>query len=115
MKQVLGVIEKCSVTRRAQDNLIELKVVEWIIDLLQTQTEFDRFTLEYTTALLMNLVLRSKGKKIAQDPKLQSLKTLLPLLAVDSYEIRTHVNGTLFSVLTSKIMRQEAKVYFSYK
>ena len=110
MKQTLGIIEKCSIRRKVQSQLIQLELIQWILEVLKTSNELDQYTLEYITALLMNLVLRTEGKKVSHDPKLEMVKTLIPLLSIESEQIRTHVNGTLYAILTTRAMRQEAKV-----
>jgi LisH domain-containing protein ARMC9 len=62
--------------------------------------------LEYTTALLMNLSLRTEGKnKCEEMPKNIVLQVLSDLIEHDNMVVRTHVNGTLYSILTRKSLK----------
>ena len=57
------------------------------------------YSLEYATALLMNLSLRPEGKDaIEQVPDI--LGVLNELVENENLQVRTHVNGTLYSILT---------------
>jgi hypothetical protein len=48
--------------------MIECNVIPWIFKLLsqENQIPLSDYTLEYATALLMNLSLRSKGKEVCE-------------------------------------------------
>ncbi len=109
---MLGIVERCSVRRKVQGRLIRLEIIQWIVEVLKTSNELEQGTLEYMAALLMNLVLRTEGKRVAHNPELGIVKILVPLLAIESEQVRTYVNGTLYAILTTKTMRQEAKVSF---
>jgi len=110
MKKTLATIEKCSVRKKAQTALIQLNLIPWILASLREPEKFHLYTLEYITALLMNLALRTEGRKVCQDPELEILKILITLLDVDNIEIRSHINGTLYSILALPAIRAEAKV-----
>ena len=60
--------------------------------------------MEYATALLMNLSLRNRGKdeceKLATEQQVNILKVLSDMMEHDNLQVRTHVNGTLYSILT---------------
>lgn len=65
--------------------------------------------MEYTTALLMNLSLRVQGKNKCEElPKNSVLKVLSELIEHDNMVVRTHVNGTLYSILTRKSLKIQA-------
>lgn len=110
MQAALGVVEKCSVKRKAQLSLIQLGIVPWIVGILEKYRELDTYTLEYVTALLMNLSLRSAGKKACLSPDLRVLETLASMLDVDSNDIKTYVNGTIYSLLSLPEFKARAKV-----
>ena len=84
--------------------MINCDVIQWIITSLKSQLEtLSEYSLEYTTALLMNLSLRSAGKtKCEQMPESLVLQVLSELIEHDNMVVRTHVNGTLYSILTRK-------------
>lgn len=60
------------------------------------------YSLEYATALLMNLSLRSKGKDMCErlPEGLNIIKVLSEMMEHENLQVRTHVNGTLYSILT---------------
>ena len=65
------------------------------------------YTLEYATALLMNLSLRAEGKNKCEGIS-DILQVLSELLESENLQVRTHVNGTLYSVLTRSSLKQQA-------
>lgn len=109
----LGCLQKLSLRRELQDVMIEKGLIGWIIEMLHSELdELSEYTVEYSTAMLMNLTLRTKGKKQCQlndqhIPKI--LNTLLKLL-MSSFvvQIHTYVNGVLYSLLSEKVIREAA-------
>ena len=63
------------------------------------------YSLEYITALLMNLSLRMQGKNKCEAHGAQVLQVLGDLLENENLVVRTHVNGTLYSILTRESLR----------
>ena len=65
--------------------------------------------MEYATALLMNLSLRNRGKdeceKLATEQQVNILKVLSDMMEHDNLQVRTHVNGTLYSILTRQSLK----------
>ena len=65
--------------------------------------------MEYATALLMNLSLRNRGKdeceKLATEQQINILKVLSDMMEHDNLQVRTHVNGTLYSILTRQSLK----------
>ena len=110
MQHTLGAVEKISIKRKAQDIMLQFNIIEWILSVLRIAIKLREFTLEYVTALLMNLALRTEGKKKCEDPKLEMLKILKPLLDKDNTQIKTHINGTLYSLFTCSSIKKEARV-----
>ena len=91
--------------------MIECDVIKWIVDTLANgQDSLSDYTLEYATALLMNLSLRSKGKDVCErlPSHLNILKILAEMMEHDNLQVRTHVNGTLYSILTRKSLKDQA-------
>lgn len=90
--------------------MIDLNVIKWVVNLLKTEgTVLSDNYLEYATALLMNLTLRSAGKRKCEELCQDVLKVLTEHLENENNQVRTYVNGTLYSVLESKKLREEAK------
>ena len=80
--------------------MIHLDVIRWIVETLRDEMDtLSDYTLEYATALLMNLSLRAEGKDKCET--LPDILTVLnDLIEIDNMQVRTHVNGTLYSILT---------------
>lgn len=85
-------------------------MIKWISNVLKNQgDQLSDYSIEYATALLMNLSLRSNGKDKCEDPDIELLKVLNDLVEHDNLQVRTYVNGTLYSIFTRKKLREEAK------
>ena len=57
----------------------------------------------------MNLSLRAAGKDKCEDPGIELLNVLNDLVEHENLQVRTYVNGTLYSIFTRKKLREEAK------
>ncbi len=109
MQNILCAVQKISVKRRAQDMMIGSGIIEWICRVLRNATRMQEYTLEYVTALLTNLALRTEGRKRCEDPRLEVLNVLKPLIQRDNPQIKTYINGTLYSLFTSRTLKEEAR------
>ena len=66
--------------------MIELGMIEWIVNVIWNEiSTLSEYSLEYATALLMNLTLRSIGKDACEDPKLWVLHLLSDLIDHENY------------------------------
>ncbi|XP_064610280.1 lisH domain-containing protein ARMC9-like isoform X2 [Liolophura sinensis] len=108
-ENILGALQKLSLRRNLQSAMIEEGVVEWLVRILEDNDALSDYTLEYSVALLMNLCLRTAGKKMCVSIANQTLKVLSDLLGHDNQEIRPYVNGALYSILAIPSIREEAK------
>ncbi|KAI8795631.1 lisH domain-containing protein ARMC9 [Biomphalaria glabrata] len=108
-EMVLGALQKLSLRRQLQSAMIDRGVIEWLVDVLEDNDSLSDYTLEYSIALLMNLCLRTAGKKKCSLKAHQTLKVLSDLLGHDNTEIRPYVNGALYSILAIPAIREEAK------
>ncbi|XP_077573873.1 lisH domain-containing protein ARMC9 isoform X2 [Stigmatopora nigra] len=108
-ENVLVALQKLSLLRNQQTAMIEDGLIGWLVNELHDSDCLSDYTLEYTAALLLNLSLRTKGKrKCAENPN-HVLKVLTDLLGHENHEIRPHVNGVLYSILCIPSVRQKAK------
>ncbi len=107
-QNALGTLQKFSLRKDAQNLMIQLDVIRWIIETIRNELDtLTDYSLEYATALLMNLSLRSEGKnKCEQIPDI--LPVLNEIIENENLQVRTHVNGTLYSVLTRAKLKQQA-------
>ncbi|CAE8585843.1 unnamed protein product [Polarella glacialis] len=106
-------MQRLSLRRTAQDRMINLGLVEWAVGVLGWQGEGQgtpsEFSLEFGSAMLMNLALRSVGKRKCTEPELDTLTVALNLMEHWNPQIRTHINGTLYSLLSVPSFRARAR------
>ncbi|XP_045905287.1 lisH domain-containing protein ARMC9 isoform X4 [Micropterus dolomieu] len=108
-ENVLVALQKLSLRRSQQTAMIADDLIGWLVDELQDSDCLSDYTLEYSAALLMNLCLRTKGKRKCADNAKHVLKVLTDLLGHENHEIRPYVNGALYSILCIPSVRQEAR------
>ncbi|XP_037401388.1 lisH domain-containing protein ARMC9 isoform X1 [Pygocentrus nattereri] len=108
-ENVLGALQKLSLRRVHQSTLIRQGLIGWLVDELQDSDSLSDYTLEYAVALLMNLCLRTPGKRRCTERAKHVLKVLTDLLGHENHEIRPYVNGALYSILSVPTIRLEAK------
>lgn len=108
-ENVLGCLQKLSLRRPMQSAMIKDDLILWLIQELEDTDRLSDYTVEYSVALLMNLCLRSKGKKMCGKSASLVLKVLSDLLGHENHEIRPYVNGALYSILAVPSIREEAR------
>ena len=67
------------------------------------------YTSQYGTALLMNLLLRHAGKVRAEQLADSLLSLLMDMLDHENLQVRTYINGALYSALARAVIREKAK------
>lgn len=108
-QNTLGILQKLSLRRHAQSAMIEIDMIDWLGKVLKHEVSImSSYSLEYATALLMNLSLRTLGKDKIQNSHIDMLFVLNNLLENDNTQVRTYVNGTLYSVLTRQKLKNRA-------
>lgn len=108
-QNTLGILQKLSLRRHAQSAMIELDMIDWLGKVLKHEFHsISYYSLEYATALLMNLSLRTLGKDKIQSSHIDLLLVLNHLLEHENTQVRTYVNGTLYSILTRKKLKERA-------
>ncbi|KAK1805845.1 hypothetical protein P4O66_012897, partial [Electrophorus voltai] len=108
-ENVLGALQKLSLRRVHQSALIRYGLIGWLVGELQHSDCLSDYTLEYAVALLMNLCLRTQGKRQCMERAKHVLKVLTDLLGHENREIRPYVNGALYSILSIPTVRKDAK------
>uniref|UniRef100_A0A8C4YLI3 Armadillo repeat containing 9 n=1 Tax=Gopherus evgoodei TaxID=1825980 RepID=A0A8C4YLI3_9SAUR len=108
-ENVLGALQKFSLRRALQTAMINDGLIFWLVDVLKDTDCLSDYTLEYSVALLMNLCLRSSGKKMCAKVANHVLKVLSDLLGHENHEIQPYVNGALYSILAVPSIREEAR------
>uniref|UniRef100_A0A8C2GNC1 LisH domain-containing protein ARMC9 n=1 Tax=Cyprinus carpio TaxID=7962 RepID=A0A8C2GNC1_CYPCA len=107
-ENVLGALQKLSL-RSQQSAMIRDGLIGWLVKELHDSDCLSDYTLEYAISLLMNLCLRTQGKKKCAEEAKHVLKVLTELLGHENHEIRYYVNGALYSILSMPEIREEAK------
>ncbi|KAL1523500.1 hypothetical protein AB1Y20_018438 [Prymnesium parvum] len=108
-QNALGALQKLSLRRQPQNAMIDNDIIAWLVHVLSDVDSLSEYSVEYGTALLMNLSLRSAGKDKCADPTLDTLSVLSQLMESDSMQVRTYVNGTLYSILVSTPLKERAQ------
>ncbi|XP_062354818.1 lisH domain-containing protein ARMC9 isoform X1 [Cinclus cinclus] len=108
-ENVLGALQKFSLRRALQSAMIKDGLIFWLVDVLIDPDCLSDYNLEYCAALLMNLCLRSAGKKICASIPNHMLRVLSGLLDHENPKIQSYVNGALYSILAIPSVREEAK------
>ncbi|KAG8445016.1 hypothetical protein GDO86_009963 [Hymenochirus boettgeri] len=106
---VLDTLQKLSLRRTMQSGMIRDGLILWLVQELEDTDHLSDYSLENTVALLMNLCLRSAGRKMCSKDAGHVLRVLSDLLGHKNQEIQSYVNGALYSILTVPSMREEAK------
>ncbi|XP_051980482.1 lisH domain-containing protein ARMC9 isoform X2 [Xyrauchen texanus] len=108
-ENVLAALQKLSLRRAQQSSMIRDGLIGWLVNELHDFDCLSDYTLEYAISLLMNLCLRTQGKKNCAEQAKHVLKVLTELLGHENQEIRYYVNGALYSILSLPEIREEAK------
>jgi hypothetical protein len=109
-KNVLGALQKLSLRRKPQIIMIEQDLIRWIVETLRHEKDtLSEYSYEYATALFMNLSLRGAGKRKCEDPSVPVLKVFNELLEHENLQVRTFVNGTLYSLLSRPRLKEQAR------
>mmetsp|Transcript_8322 Transcript_8322/g.18624 ORF Transcript_8322/g.18624 Transcript_8322/m.18624 type:complete len:1233 (+) Transcript_8322:154-3852(+) len=125
----LAVLQRLSLRRALQLKMIELGAIDWILQTLQrvgvsanSDDSLDSavgavmrqgpcdtldFSLEFASALLMNLTLRAAGRRRCM--KSNGCSILVGLIEHPNPQVRTHINGTLYSLLGVRHIRAAAR------
>ncbi|CAF2632740.1 unnamed protein product [Rotaria sp. Silwood2] len=107
-QHLLAGLQKLSLRRSVQTLLINQNIIKWLIPLLGKTERLSDYTLEYGVALLMNLCLRTNGRKKCAGIAEQAITVLSALLTHPNHETRPYVNSSLYSILTLKSIRDKA-------
>ncbi|CAE7199419.1 armc9 [Symbiodinium natans] len=127
----LAVLQRLSLRGHLQSKMIQLGALDVVLKLLESvrRVEGDAdsnssgqgwcrlgpgegpetpdFSIEFTSALLMNLTLRSAGRRRCAD--LGAYGILVGLIEHPNPQVRTHINGTLYTLLGVSAIRAEAQ------
>ncbi|CAJ1430707.1 unnamed protein product [Effrenium voratum] len=122
----LAVLQRLSLRGHLQSKMIRLGALDVVLKLLESVRKEEGpgtsdwcrlgpgdgpdtpdFSIEFTSALLMNLTLRSAGRRRCAE--LGAYSVLVGLIEHPNPQVRTHINGTLYTLLGVKAIRGEAQ------
>ena len=108
-RNCLGILQKLSLRKRPQEILIEMDIVKWAVSVLVNERSLlSDYSLEYLSALVLNLSLRTIGKDKFEEIKYSVMGFLSEFLQHDNIDIRTYVNGTMYSLFTRASIKKLA-------
>lgn len=109
IQNALGVLEKMSLRRATQRLLIRLGFVRDLVGLLQDTELINDTIIIYISAQLMNLCMRSAGRRAAAEIGDRFLASICELLESEDVLVRAYVHGVCFSAMDSKPLRRKAR------
>lgn len=90
--------------------MIQLDCIKYIVNLLKNEGHvLSDEILEYANAMLMNMCLKVAGKMKCEEIKSELIQVLFDNLEHENNQVWTYINGTLYSILNRKKLREEAK------
>jgi hypothetical protein len=111
-KNLLGGLQKVSLRQAAQAVMIGCGAVSYFAEVLSEHVSetctMSAYSLEYLTALLMNLSLRPSGRDEIEKSASRLLPPLMGLLECPSPMVHEFVNSTIYSALQRASIREQA-------
>lgn len=108
----LGTIQKFTLRFEPQNKIISLDIIKWLVDTFTYEgASLSDYTIEYGMALIMNLALRKKGRDKFELEAERVIQVLINYINKENNQIKTCVNGTLYSLLKRKRFVDEAKKF----
>ena len=86
-QHLLGALQKLSLRRVSQSIMNQNAWVAYLLDLFEDLEGLSEYTIEYGAALLMNLCLRTLGKKACLADPARTLRILNELLEHDNLQV----------------------------
>ncbi|KAH6578179.1 hypothetical protein BASA60_003775 [Batrachochytrium salamandrivorans] len=108
-QNLLGALQKLSLRRVAQSIMNKFNTINYLHMILKDVDSLSEYTIEYASALMMNLCLRTVGKQQCASNPEQTLSVLNGLIENDNIQVKTYVNGTLYSILSNPEIRDRAR------
>ncbi|EGF82333.1 hypothetical protein BATDEDRAFT_86584 [Batrachochytrium dendrobatidis JAM81] len=107
-RNLLGALQKLSLRRVAQSIMNKSCTIAYLQSILKDIDSLSEYTIEYATALMMNLCLRKLGKQQCAASPEQTLLVLNSLIEHDNIQVKTYVNGTIYSILSEPAVKDRA-------
>ncbi len=89
--------------------MIGLGIVPMIFKVFKNEgSELSGFTLQFLTAMMMNLSLKKESKPDFEKHKAELISIVIEHMTSENNQVRDYINGSIFLVLTSKPIKEEA-------
>ena len=108
-KNLLAALQKLSLRHKLQIQMVNENVIETLLDLLENNETLSDYSLEYATALLMNLTLKNVGKRRCAADHKRALKIVSELISNSTIEIQSYINAVLYNILSLASVKSHAK------
>ena len=108
-QNILGTLQKLSLRRLGQSVMNKEHVVTFLQEVFKDLDNLSEYTIEYGSALMMNLCLRTAGRKECIANPERTLHVLNELIEHDNVQVKTYVNGTLYSILSEPSLKEQAR------
>ncbi|XP_011402886.1 PREDICTED: lisH domain-containing protein ARMC9-like [Amphimedon queenslandica] len=108
LKNLLGTVQKLSLRRPLQSHMISIGLIKWTVEQLSDVDKMSDYVLRYSLALFMNLCLRKEGKQQCVSLLPVPLHVLSDIIEHENTEVRSYINGILYSLLELPEIRQAA-------
>lgn len=108
-RNCLGIVQKLSLRKRPQEILIQNDIIRWSLNVLSSEkSSLSNYSLEYLCALILNLSLRTIGKDKFEEIRFSVMSFLRDYMCHSNSDIRTYVNGTMYSLFTRNSLKNLA-------
>lgn len=90
--------------------MIKYDMIKIIVEILENKREvINPQFLEFSVALLVNILLHKDGPKKAEEIKGEIILALINLIESDNINVRSFVHASLYPLLSHKSFRDKAK------
>jgi uncharacterized protein with ParB-like and HNH nuclease domain len=89
--------------------MIGLGIIPMIFKVFKNEgSELSGFTLQFLTAMMMNLSLKKESKPDFEKHKAELISIVIEHMTSENNQVRDYINGSIFLLLTSKPIKEEA-------
>ena len=88
--------------------MIGLGIVPMIFKVFKNEgSELSGFTLQFLTAMMMNLSLKKESKPDFEKHKAELISIVIEHMTSENNQVRDYINGSIFLLLTSRPIKEE--------
>lgn len=107
-RRAVGIMQNLSLRKKVHTQMVNLQMIETCFQILKDEQEtLCTYSLNYFTALLLNLLLRKEGRERCETIEIDIFQVLENLLASESSMVKTFCNMIIISVIPSAVLRKK--------